>query len=179
MKATIIAIGTGASNITESAIFEHFGFDLCYYLINECTLTNEKETYIDSIVKKAKEYFQRIILFSTLGGSSSVHIPTVTATLAKYGLKYDAIVTLPFLWEGEKKQKIALNSIDNITQLCNSISTFPNNEMINYKGGMESVRDTFNWMNNQIIKLIEQILENKLVESTQSNIDFPFTRIYG
>lgn len=51
--------------------------------------------------------------------------------------------------------------------------------MINYKGGMESVRDTFNWMNNQIIKLIEQILENKLVESTQSNIDFPFTRIYG
>lgn len=63
MKATIIAIGTGASNITESAIFEHFGFDLCYYLINECTLQMRRKFILIALSKKLRNIFKELFFF--------------------------------------------------------------------------------------------------------------------
>lgn len=63
MKTAIIAIGTGASNITESVIFDRFGFDLSYFQIDRTMLINKEEISIDSIVKQIRKNDQKIILF--------------------------------------------------------------------------------------------------------------------
>lgn len=177
MKTAIIAIGTGASSITESAIFEKFGFDLCYFLINREMLINGEEISIDHIIEDIRKNAQKIILFSTLGGICNRYIPRVMAALVKNNLKYDAIVTVPFLFEGEQKMRVALNSLNNITESYHSISIF-NNEKLQHCKPELSVRETYRWMDEQIVKLIEQIVENKLVESPQDDKAFPFIAIH-
>ena len=117
MKTAIIAIGTGASNITESVIFDRFGFDLSYFQINRMMLINKEKISIDSIVKQIRKNDQKIILFSTLGGiCCNTYISQVTKVLMKNKLKYDAIVTTPFLWEGEQKRTLALNKLEESSQ---------------------------------------------------------------
>lgn len=96
----------------------------------------------------------------------------------KNKLKYDAIVTIPFLWEGEQKRTLALNCLNNIVESCNSISIFNNENLLNYNPEA-TVMETYNWMDEQIVKLIELILGNKLEESSQSNTDFPLILIHN
>ena len=178
MKTAIIAIGTGASNITESVIFDRFGFDLSYFQIDRTMLINKEEISIDSIVKQIRKNDQKIILFSTLGGICNTYISQVTEVLMKNKLKYDAIVTISFLWEGEQKRTLALNCLNNIVESCNSISIFNNENLLNYNPEA-TVMETYNWMDEQIVKLIELILGNKLEESSQSNTDFPLILIHN
>ena len=179
MKTAIIAIGTGASNITESVIFDRFGFDLSYFQINRMMLINKEKISIDSIVKQIRKNDQKIILFSTLGGiCCNTYISQVTKVLMKNKLKYDAIVTTPFLWEGEQKRTLALNSLNNIVESCNSISIFNNENLLNYNPEA-TVMEAYNWMDEQIVKLIELSLGNKLEESSQSNTDFPLILIHN
>lgn len=178
MKTAIIAIGTGASRMTESVIFDRFGFDLSYFQINRTLLINKENISIDSIVKQIQKNDQKIILFSTLGGICNTYISQVTKVLMKNKLKYDAIVTTPFLWEGEQKRTLALNSLNNIVESCNSISIFNNENLLTYNPEA-TVMETYNWMDEQIVKLIELILENKLEESPQSNTDFPLILIHN
>lgn len=63
MKTAIIAIGTGASNITESVIFDRFGFDLSYFQIDRTMLINKEEISIDSIVNKFGRMIRRLFFF--------------------------------------------------------------------------------------------------------------------
>ena len=53
----------------------------------------------------------------------------------KNKLKYDDIVTTPFLWEGEQKRTLALNSLHDIVESCNSISIFNNENLLTYNPG--------------------------------------------
>ncbi|WP_018669135.1 hypothetical protein [Bacteroides gallinarum] len=176
MKGTIISIGTGASDITESAVFENFGFELHYFLINRKMLIKKEEISIENIINHIQKNAQKIILFSTLGGTCNEYIPQITDALVKNHLKYDAVVTLPFLFEGKQKQDIALKSIYNIIESCNSISIF-NNEKLHNCGLELTVVEAFKWMDKQIVELVEQIMEDKLVENLQNNKLLPLALI--
>ena len=82
------------------------------------------------------------------------------------------------MWEGEQKRTLALNCLNNIVESCNSISIFNNENLLNYNPEA-TVMETYNWMDEQIVKLIELILGNKLEESSQSNTDFPLILIHN
>ena len=102
----------------------------------------------------AKENYKQIeellkgsdIVFLTAGlggGTGSGATPIISEITKKLNILTVGIFTLPFSFEGKKRKKIALDSLEEIEKKVNTLIVIPNDKLINPNLPKLSVEDAF------------------------------------
>jgi cell division protein FtsZ len=113
---------------------------------------NAKE--IEDVLKTAD------IVFLTAGlggGTGSGAMPVVSEIAKNLGVLTIGIVTLPFSFEGKKRKKIAINSLEEIEKNINTLVTIPNDKLINLIPSKSSVEFAFKKCDELLKEAVESI----------------------
>lgn len=126
-------------------------------------------------VEKIKKVFQGqdfTILISCLGGGTGSGASPVFAKAAK-DLKNHTlgIFTLPFLFEGGKRQDLALSALEKIKPNLNTVIIFPNERIFQVISQKTPIREAFSAVNKILAENLEGLIE-MLYSTGLINIDF-------
>lgn len=127
----------------------------------------------------AKESYKQIeeslkgsdIIFLTAGlggGTGSGAAPIVSEITKKLGILTVGIFTLPFSFEGKKRKRIALNSLEEIRKKIDTLVVIPNDKLIEPK---LSVEDAFLKCDDFLKEAVESI-SNVITATGILNLDF-------
>ena len=130
----------------------------------------------------AKESYKQIeeslkgsdIVFLTAGlggGTGSGATPIVAEITKKSGILTVGIFTLPFSFEGKKRKKIALNSLEEIKKKVDTLVIIPNDKLIDLKSPKLSVEDAFLKCDELLREAVESI-SNVITATGILNLDF-------
>ena len=131
----------------------------------------------------AKENYKQIeellkgsdIVFLTAGlggGTGSGATPIISEITKKLGILTVGIFTLPFSFEGKKRKKIALDSLEEIEKKVNTLIVIPNDKLINPNLPKLSVEDAFLKCDEFLKEAVESI-SNVITATGVLNLDFP------
>jgi cell division protein FtsZ len=113
-----------------------------------------------------------IFLTSGLGGGTgSGAMPVVSEAAKKTGALTIGIVTLPFTFEGKKRKKIALNSLEEIKKKVDTMVVIPNDklhEMIPVKSSVEAAFSKCDELLKEAVESISNVINNTGI----LNLDF-------
>lgn len=113
-----------------------------------------------------------IFLTSGLGGGTgSGAMPIVSEIAKKSGALTIGIVTLPFSFEGKKRKKIALNSLDEIRKKVDTMVVIPNDKLHEMIPVKSSVEEAFNKCDELLKEAVESI-SNVIMNPGIFNLDF-------
>jgi cell division protein FtsZ len=128
---------------------------------------NEKE--------KIKKLFQGqdfCIIISTLGGGTGSGASPVFAKMAKSsGAITLGVFTLPFKFEGEKKQEIAKESLLKLRSILNAIAILPNDRIFQTIDKSTPLKEALSVMNKNLAESLEGLIEAIYLPGL-INIDF-------
>jgi cell division protein FtsZ len=130
----------------------------------------------------AKENYKQIeellkgsdIVFLTAGlggGTGSGATPIISEITKKLGILTVGIFTLPFSFEGKKRKKIALDSLEEIEKKVNTLIVIPNDKLINSNLPKLSVEDAFLKCDKFLKEAVESI-SNVITATGVLNLDF-------
>lgn len=130
----------------------------------------------------AKESYKQIeeslkgtdIIFLTAGlggGTGSGATPIVSEITKKAGVLTVGIFTLPFSFEGKKRKKIALNSLEEIKKKVDTLVIIPNDKLIDSKHPKLSVEEAFLKCDDFLREAVESI-SNVIAGTGILNLDF-------
>lgn len=130
----------------------------------------------------AKENYKQIeellkgsdIVFLTAGlggGTGSGSTPIISEITKKLGILTVGIFTLPFSFEGKKRKKIALDSLEEIEKKVNTLIVIPNDKLINPNLPKLSVEDAFLKCDEFLKEAVESI-SNVITATGVLNLDF-------
>ena len=130
----------------------------------------------------AKENYKQIeellkgsdIVFLTVGlggGTGSGATPIISEITKKLGILTVGIFTLPFSFEGKKRKKIALDSLEEIEKKVNTLIVIPNDKLINPNLPKLSVEDAFLKCDEFLKEAVESI-SNVITATGVLNLDF-------
>lgn len=130
----------------------------------------------------AKENYKQIeellkgsdIVFLTAGlggGTGSGATPIISEITKKLGILTVGIFTLPFSFEGRKRKKIALDSLEEIEKKVNTLIVIPNDKLINPNLPKLSVEDAFLKCDEFLKEAVESI-SNVITATGVLNLDF-------
>jgi cell division protein FtsZ len=130
----------------------------------------------------AKENYKQIeellkgsdIVFLTAGlggGTGSGATPIISEITKKLGILTVGIFTLPFSFEGKKRKKIALDSLEEIEKKVNTLIVIPNDKLINPNLPKLSVKDAFLKCDEFLKEAVESI-SNVITATGVLNLDF-------
>jgi len=130
----------------------------------------------------AKENYKQIeellkgsdIVFLTAGlggGTGSGATPIISEITKKLGILTVGIFTLPFSFEGKKRKKIALDSLEEIEKKVNTLIVIPNDKLINPNLPKLSVEDAFLKCDEFLREAVESI-SNVITATGVLNLDF-------
>ena len=130
----------------------------------------------------AKESYKQIeellkgsdIVFLTAGlggGTGSGATPIISEITKKLGILTVGIFTLPFSFEGKKRKKIALDSLEEIEKKVNTLIVIPNDKLINPNLPKLSVEDAFLKCDEFLKEAVESI-SNVITATGVLNLDF-------
>lgn len=130
----------------------------------------------------AKENYKQIeellkgsdIVFLTAGlggGTGSGATPIISEITKKLGILTVGIFTLPFSFEGKKRKKIALDSLEEIEKKVNTLIVIPNDKLINPNLPKLSVEDAFLKCDKFLKEAVESI-SNVITATGVLNLDF-------
>jgi cell division protein FtsZ len=130
----------------------------------------------------AKENYKQIeellkgsdIVFLTAGlggGTGSGATPIISEITKKLGILTVGIFTLPFSFEGKKRKKIALDSLEEIEKKVNTLIVIPNDKLINPNLPKLSVEDAFLKCDEFLKEAVESI-SNVITATGVLNLDF-------
>lgn len=130
----------------------------------------------------AKENYKQIeellkgsdIVFLTVGlggGTGSGATPIISEITKKLNILTVGIFTLPFSFEGKKRKKIALDSLEEIEKKVNTLIVIPNDKLINPNLPKLSVEDAFLKCDEFLKEAVESI-SNVITATGVLNLDF-------
>lgn len=130
----------------------------------------------------AKESYKQIeeslkgtdIIFLTAGlggGTGSGATPIVSEITKKAGVLTVGIFTLPFSFEGKKRKKIALNSLEEIKKKVDTLVVIPNDKLIDLNAPKLSVESAFLKCDDFLREAVESI-SNVIAGTGIINLDF-------
>jgi cell division protein FtsZ len=123
-------------------------------------------------IKKLFEGFDLVILVGCLGGGvSSGALPVFAETLRDSKKLSLGIFTLPFDFEGEKKLKIAKESLDKVKDYLSAVIVLPNEYILKLSDKKTSLRKSLSLMNKFLIDYLKDLIETISLPGV-INIDF-------
>jgi cell division protein FtsZ len=114
------------------------------------------------------------ILFLTAGlggGTGSGAMPVIAELAKKNGILTIGVVTLPFSFEGRKRKKIALNSLEEIQKHIDTIVIIPNDKLIDLVPPKSSIDQAFEKCDELLKEAVESI-SNVILNPGILNVDF-------
>jgi cell division protein FtsZ len=123
---------------------------------------------IEAIIKDADMVF---ITSGLGGGTGSGATPVVAEVSKKMGALTIGIVTLPFSFEGKKRKKIALKSLDELRKKVDTLVVIPNDKLGELVPVKSSVEIAFNKCDELLREAVESI-SNVIVNPGILNLDF-------
>lgn len=113
-----------------------------------------------------------LILFACMGGFSGTYATPVIATFATdLNLPTLDVITLPFSFEGEYRMKQATEGQSSLVSTGITVATVPNQDLIGSADTDISMRDAFELMDREILKLIEPYLLTHQPNQIRINAD--------
>ncbi|MBH97111.1 MAG: cell division protein FtsZ [Rhodospirillaceae bacterium] len=118
------------------------------------------------------------MLFITagLGGGTGTGAAPVIAQMAKeMGILTVAVVTKPFMMEGEKRMQVAEQGITELGRYVDSLITIPNEKLLTVLGPETTLLDAFQAA-NQVLQGAVQGIADLITRSGKINVDFADVR---
>ncbi len=113
-----------------------------------------------------------IFLTSGLGGGTgSGALPIIAELAKKSGALTIGIVTLPFSFEGKKRKKIALNSLEETRKKVDTFVVIPNDKLVDMVPVKSSVEEAFSKCDELLKEAVESI-SNVILNPGILNLDF-------
>ena len=112
------------------------------------------------------------ILISSLGAGTGSGAAPVFANVAKnLGVLTIGVFTLPFKFEGEKKEEIAKDSLQKLRQSLNALIVLPNDRIFQVINKNASLKEAFSAINKNLADSLEGLVET-IFSPGLINIDF-------
>jgi len=176
-KATFVAANTDLKALREvpkKVERFHFGGNLTQGLgtgmnpeLGENAAQNDRER-----IKKLLENQDLCILVATLGGGVGSGATPIFAKIAKsLGNLTLGIFTLPFKFEGERKMKIARESLEKIKPRLNALLIIPNERIFQIIDKKTPLKAALSAINESLVESLEGLIE-MIYEPGLINIDF-------
>jgi len=152
----------------------HFGRDLTQGLGTGMKAELGKEA-AQAEIEKIKKIFQNedfSILVSSLGGGTGSGASPIFAKVSKDLKNYTlGIFTLPFLFEGQKRMEIALQSLEEIKPNLNTFIVVPNERIFQIIDQKTPMRDAFSAINKILAENLGGLIRMLFLPGV-INIDF-------
>ncbi len=130
-------------------------------------------------VEEVKKLFkdQDIIIFvaSLGGGTGSGAMPVFSQAAKEMGCLVYGVFTLPFIFEGEKKMKIAKDAIKESSSHMNAVTVLPNEKIFEIIDKNTPLKEALMMMNKSLADSLEGLVET-IYETGLINIDFADVR---
>jgi len=127
-------------------------------------------------IKEVLQGADMVFLTAGMGGGTGTGAIPVIASIAKeMGILTVAVVTKPFLFEGNKKQAVAERGIVELEKYVDSLITIPNQKLLPVLGNNVSLADAFKAANDVLLDAVQGITE-LIVHPGMINVDFADVR---
>ncbi|MEO1958563.1 MAG: cell division protein FtsZ, partial [Nautiliaceae bacterium] len=115
-----------------------------------------EETYEE--IKDALNGADLVFISAGMGGGTGTGASPIIAKAAKeVGALTIGVVTKPFTFEGPRRQKLALNGIENLKQETNSIVVIPNDKILSIIDRKVGRREAFSLVDDVLYKAVSGI----------------------
>jgi cell division protein FtsZ len=149
-----------------SSLTHGLGTGMNFELAKNATLA-EKER-----IKKLFSGYDFCVLISSLGGGVGSGSSPIFAKIAKsLGILTLGIFTLPFKFEGPKKEEIALNSLHELKNNLNTFIVIPNDMIFHFIEKNAPLKDVFSFVNKNLANSLEGLIDI-IYQPGVINIDF-------
>lgn len=128
----------------------------------------ESEKEIESIMKGADIIF---LAAGLGGGTGSGAMPVISEIAKKLGILTIGVVTLPFSFEGKKRKKIALSSLEELKINIDTLVVIPNDKLIGIVPPKASIEYAFERCDDLLKEAVESI-SNIISNTGILNLDF-------
>lgn len=105
------------------------------------------------------------------GGTGSGAMPVASEIAKRLGILTIGVVTLPFSFEGRKRRKIALNSLEEIKKNIDTLVVIPNDKLINIIPAKATIDYAFEKCDDLLKEAVESI-SNIISNTGILNLDF-------
>lgn len=105
------------------------------------------------------------------GGTGSGAVPVIAHALKELGILTIAVITKPFVFEGKRRERIALDAIESIKKEVDTLIIIPNQKLLELVDKKVSMLNAFAMINdvlNQFVKSIADII----TKNGYINVDF-------
>ncbi|WP_315040609.1 cell division protein FtsZ [Faucicola mancuniensis] len=122
-------------------------------------------------IRQVVENSDMVFITAGMGGGTGTGAAPVVARIAKELDKLTvAVVTMPFTFEGGKRNKVAKEGIENLSNFVDSIITIPNDKLMSVYGKI-SMKDAFKKADEVLLQAVQGI-SNMIRDDGFINIDF-------
>lgn len=104
------------------------------------------------------------------GGTGTGAAPVISRIAKEEGVLTVAVVTMPFTFEGGKRNKVAKEGIEQLSNFVDSIITIPNDKLMSVYGKI-SMKDAFKKADEVLLQAVQGI-SNMIRDDGFINIDF-------
>jgi cell division protein FtsZ len=117
-----------------------------------------------------------VFITAGMGGGTGTGAAPVVAQLAKeMGILTVAIVTKPFPFEGQRRMKVALKGIEDLSQHVDSLITVPNEKLLTVLGREVTLLSAFKAANDVLLGAVQGIAD-LITRPGLINVDFADVR---
>lgn len=109
------------------------------------------------------------------GGTGTGAAPEIARIATEMGILTVAVVTKPFVFEGQKRMQIAEQGIRELSQYVDSLIVIPNNKLIAVLGKEVTLMSAFETANSVLLGAVQGI-SNLITHSGLINVDFADVR---
>ncbi len=133
------------------------------------------EEDIEEVKKLFKDQDIVIFVSSLGGGTGSGGLPVFAKAAGEMGCMVYGVFTLPFIFEGDKKNKIAKEAIKEARPFLHAITVLPNEKIFELVDKNTPLKDALMVMNKNLAESLEGLVET-IYETGLVNIDFADVR---
>ena len=117
-------------------------------------------------------YHMLFIALGLGGGTGTGAGPVIAKHAKKSGLQVVAVVTLPFDWEGEHRMMMALEGLQKLKDIADSIIVIPNDRLTKAVQGAENTAESvYHLANEQLFRATSSII-NLILKPAAIKVDF-------
>ncbi len=127
-------------------------------------------------IQEALEGADMVFITAGMGGGTGTGAAPIVAEVAKeLGILTVAVVTKPFRFEGSKRQKVAIEGIEALSENVDSLITIPNEKLLAVLGKEMSLLNAFKTANDVLLGAVQGIAE-LITRPGLINVDFADVR---
>ncbi|MCG9755438.1 cell division protein FtsZ [Shewanella insulae] len=123
----------------------------------------ESEQAINELVEDADLVF---ITGGMGGGTGTGAMPFIASLVKPLGKPLVAVVTIPFAFEGEQRNRVALQGVEKLAEQANSLIVLPNDKLVAMLDEKITLVNAFNQSN----RVLQDVLQGLTVTISQSGL---------